>query len=109
MDPMKKRKANPISEEDAKALIPGYAYCHDDYLEPCPFLTHRRMSKRKWATFVRTHIIPDSTITRKHAEYCRYLKAFLGIQDMVKDCDVNLADPHEDERPKIDLKELEKR
>jgi hypothetical protein len=47
---------------------------------PCPFLTYKpRKTRHAWRI--------ECADVSGHWEYCKYLKKYLNIQDLCKDCD----------------------
>ena len=64
--------------------IPDGIYCY--YTHVCPFFTYK---------------LTDFGVggRKEPAQYCKFLKKYLTIQDMVKDCNVNrkMKDEEDDE------------
>lgn len=65
-------------------VIPKGPYCYDE--KQCPYFEFRKLNSVDWNNYLNNYFVPDGNTK---AQYCKLLKQYLSIPDMVKDCGIN--------------------
>lgn len=78
-------------EFDLSKIPPG------PYCDGCPFLEYKKINHRLLSHILMKEGKPPLLAGSPGGQWCKYLKAWLSVQDNIKDCGVNEDYPEEED------------